>query len=90
MTKTLTVPQVADHFGISKWTVYRAIDSKQLRAYRVGQKLLRVTLEDAEAWLRSGDTTLPVQAAPIASDASKDDGWSRGGRDYAAAVIASK
>ena len=36
MDKLLTVPQAADKLSVSRWTVYRLIDSGALAAIRVG------------------------------------------------------
>jgi excisionase family DNA binding protein len=41
----LTVPEVADLFGVSERTVLREIDRGELRAFRVGVRNYRVDLE---------------------------------------------
>lgn len=45
--KYLTVEEVAARFRISKMTVYRMIDSGELRAYTFG-RLFRIKLVDVE------------------------------------------
>lgn len=66
----LTVPGVAALFAVSPRLVYRAIEAEQLRAYRLGGKLLRVKREDAEAWFE-GHCTQPAAGS---SAGSKADG----------------
>ena len=45
----LTVEQLADRFQLSPKTVYRALDRRELRAAKLGNRW-RIRLEDAERW----------------------------------------
>ncbi len=47
------VEAVADHLGVTKDTVYRWIDKKDLPAHRVG-RLLRFKLSEIDDWVRLG------------------------------------
>ena len=85
MDRAFTPQTLADHFAIERTMVYRAIHAKQLRAFRLGGKLLRITQEDAETWFRSRCTL--SEATP--SDGSKEPGSSPGARDRAAVAIVS-
>jgi excisionase family DNA binding protein len=45
----LTVDQLAERFQLSPKTVYRALESRELRAAKLGNRW-RIRLEDAERW----------------------------------------
>jgi excisionase family DNA binding protein len=45
----LTVEQLAEHFQLSPKTVYRALERRELRAAKLGNRW-RIRLEDAEQW----------------------------------------
>ena len=55
----LTVEQLADRFQLSPKTVYRALDRRELRAAKLGNRW-RIRLEDAERWF---DEHIPEGAA---------------------------
>ena len=46
----LTVAELAQHLGISKWTVYRLVRSQELPAVRVGERI-RFRPTDVDAYL---------------------------------------
>lgn len=62
--KNLTLKQAAEWYGVSERTLRRRISEGRLRAYRVGPRSIRVSVEDldelarriptAESWLREG------------------------------------
>lgn len=54
-THGMTVRQVADMLQVHPQTVQRWIREGQLDAYRVGDRLLRVTVDAVEAFLRERD-----------------------------------
>ena len=85
MSKPFTVSDLAEHFQCDPKTIYRAIKDRDLRAFRLGGKLLRILPEDAEAWLKKQSTL----SEPMTLDGSMDDGSSHGARDHAADVTAS-
>jgi excisionase family DNA binding protein len=45
----LTVEQLAERFQLSSKTVYRALERRELRAAKLGNRW-RIRLEDAERW----------------------------------------
>ena len=45
----LTVEQLAERFQLSPKTVYRALERRELRAAKLGNRW-RIRLEDAERW----------------------------------------
>jgi excisionase family DNA binding protein len=45
----LTVEQLAERFHLSPKTVYRALERRELRAAKLGNRW-RIRLEDAERW----------------------------------------
>jgi excisionase family DNA binding protein len=47
----LTVSEAARLLGVSRTTIWRWIDKGRLRAYRVGQRTIRIRDEDLEAQL---------------------------------------
>jgi excisionase family DNA binding protein len=56
-TKNLTMAEVAAWYGVSPRTIRRRIAEGRLKAYRVGPRAIRVSVEDLEA-----------MAEPIGSD----------------------
>jgi excisionase family DNA binding protein len=48
----LTIKQTAERLGVSAVAVARWIDKGQLPAYRLGGRLIRIKVEDADAMLR--------------------------------------
>ena len=85
MSKPFTPETLAEHLDVDRTMIYRAIKRGELRAWRLGGKLLRITREDAEAWLKSRST----RPEDMTSAGSATDGLSSGMRDSAAAVISS-
>lgn len=49
----VSVTDVAEHLGISRDTVYRWIEAKDLPAYRVGRHW-KLKLEEVDRWVREG------------------------------------
>ena len=49
----LTVNELAQHLGISRWTVYRLVRSHELPAVRVGERI-RFRPADVDAYLERG------------------------------------
>lgn len=54
-SEALTVQDVAAILRISKMSIYRAIERRELRAYRLGRSL-RIRRDDLEDYLRGADT----------------------------------
>lgn len=61
----VTVQQVADDLQVHERTVQRWIADGTLKALRVGPTLLRINVEDLEAFLRSGGATQAQDRAVI-------------------------
>ena len=85
MNRPFTPETLAAFLDVERTMIYLAIRRKELKAFRVGGRLLRIRREDADQWWQSRCTL----SEDTTSDGSKDDGSSRGARDSAAAVIAS-
>jgi excisionase family DNA binding protein len=51
----LSVDQTATELGVSRMSVYRLINRKELRAYRIG-RILNVDPDDITTYLRSVST----------------------------------
>lgn len=49
----VTVDEVASHLGITRDTVYRWLDSKDLPAHKVG-RVWRFKLAEIDEWVRKG------------------------------------
>jgi excisionase family DNA binding protein len=49
--KWIGIPELSEHLGISKETIYRMLKSESIPAYKVG-KLWRFKLSEIEAWMR--------------------------------------
>jgi len=47
----LTVEQVAKKLGVSKMSIYRWIASKELKAFRITRKTIRIKEEDLQIFL---------------------------------------
>ena len=45
--------ELARHLGVSKWTVYRLVRSREIRAVRVGERI-RFRPADVERYLERG------------------------------------
>ena len=48
----LTIPQAGDYLGSSESTIRRMIASGELRAYRFGERNVRIDVEDIHAILK--------------------------------------
>ena len=59
----LTVEQLAHGFQLSPKTVYRALERRELRAAKLGNRW-RIRVEDAERWF---DEHVPEEVAPAPS-----------------------
>lgn len=57
--RLVSVDAAADYLGVNPITVRRRIASGQLKAYRLGGRLIRVDMSDVDAMLRS----IPTGAA---------------------------
>ncbi len=55
-TRPLTVRQVAERVGISRYAVYDAIRDGKLIALRFSPKLIRVEVAEVERWLSGAST----------------------------------
>lgn len=51
MTVWLRIPDAAKRASVSEPTIRRAIATGQLKAYRVGPRLVRVRADDVDAWI---------------------------------------
>ena len=56
-TKKMTTQQVAEMYGVSRWTVRRWIAQGQLRALRLPNNTIRIERVDAEALYKLFDGT---------------------------------
>lgn len=54
--RPLTVRQVADQMGISRYAVYDAIRDGKLRALRFSPKLIRILPAEVERWVNGAST----------------------------------
>lgn len=70
----LSVAQVAERWQCSRDAVYDLINSGQLRAFRVGSKVLRLRLGDIEAWESGGDTKSDNTGLASSRDAPSPSG----------------
>jgi excisionase family DNA binding protein len=52
----LTVPEIADQLGVSRMTIYRAVNGDYLRSVRIGRSF-RVRTTWFEAWIEDGART---------------------------------
>jgi excisionase family DNA binding protein len=50
----MNVIQIAKHLGISKETIYRMLERKEIPAHRIG-KLWRFKSSEVDRWFRQGD-----------------------------------
>lgn len=50
----LTVEEVAKRFRVSKMTVYRAVESGELRSIKVGKRTVRIPEDAVEEWVSDG------------------------------------
>ena len=46
-----TIPQFANHVGLSEWTIRQEIKAGNLRARRIG-RAVRILDDDGAAWMR--------------------------------------
>lgn len=58
--RRISVHQAATLLDVSRMTVYRLIDRKELRAYRVGRSL-RIDPADIDTYLRGASTFLELE-----------------------------
>lgn len=70
---------LAARWGCSRQHVHDLIKGGELRAFRIGSKLLRISAEEVARW----------EAQSTGLESSKDSSSSRGGRGADAAAIAS-
>lgn len=49
----LSVVEIAKYLGVSKETIYRCLDKKEIPAHRVG-KLWKFDKVEVDAWVKSG------------------------------------
>jgi excisionase family DNA binding protein len=61
MSSLLTVRQAATLLGVSRWTLYRAIEQGSIRHVRLGPQTVRFRVEDLEALVRAR-TVEPIAA----------------------------
>src|SRR5687767_3553591 len=66
-TPYFTVAQAARRLRVSPSTIWRWIDAKKLRAYRIGEKTIRVRKEDLEAIVRPIDADSTADGVPAGS-----------------------
>ena len=59
MIGPISVSAAADRLGVSRWTIRRAIDRGDLRAFKVAGRAIRVEAADVDA------LAVPVPAAPL-------------------------
>lgn len=53
----LTVPQAAQELQVSRFTIYRLINNRELQAVKVGPRSTRITAEDLEKFKDQRRTT---------------------------------
>lgn len=51
--KWVSVPEIAEHLGISKETVYRWVDAKKIPAHKVG-KQWKFKITEVDLWVVNG------------------------------------
>ena len=78
MDKLLSLKRVMELLDISRQSVLRLIHSKQLRAYRISDKLYKVAESEVERYLRDCQTAsegyyLPKQKRGTMTDEQKAD-----------------
>ena len=61
----VSVDDVARHLAVTKDSIYRWIDAKQMPAHKVG-RLWKFKLSEVDDWIRSGG------AAPLATGGDED------------------
>lgn len=49
----VSVEQIAEHLGVTRDSIYRWIDSKNLPAHRVG-RLWKFKVSEVDDWIRTG------------------------------------
>jgi hypothetical protein len=76
---------MAAHYNVGPGMLYRAIKTQELKAFKLGGKLLRITKEDAEAWFKKHSTLSTNEPQSGAEGAVPH----RLMRDQAAAVLSS-
>jgi excisionase family DNA binding protein len=55
-TAYVTLPELAEYWGIGRKSVYRQVHEGALRAVRLGPRLVRVTVEEARRFERNAVT----------------------------------
>lgn len=53
MTRWCSVDEIAEHLGVTRDTIYRWINQKDLPAHRIG-RLWKFQLSEVDEWVRSG------------------------------------
>ncbi|MBN7412666.1 helix-turn-helix domain-containing protein [Mycobacteroides abscessus] len=56
MAQKISIPEVAEKFGVSPRTIRRYIAAGRLTAYRVGPRLIRVDVNEAQKQLLRSST----------------------------------
>lgn len=47
-----SVAQAADYAAVSHWTIRRRINDGTLTGYRMGARIIRVDLDEVDAWMQ--------------------------------------
>jgi excisionase family DNA binding protein len=58
--KNITLQEAAEHYGVSVKTIRRYIAEGRLRAYKLGSRTIRVSLDDVEALARPIPAAQPI------------------------------
>jgi excisionase family DNA binding protein len=89
-TLLLTTQEVAETLAIAPRTVYRLRDCGQLRAVRVGKRLVRFAAEDVQAFVERGrrrDELLDPRPYPPVVESELEHVEIRDGREYRVKVL---
>jgi excisionase family DNA binding protein len=70
-TRTYSVAEAAELFGVSTWTINRAIKRGELNALRFG-RVTRIPRIEVERLLGAEDATLTPEAPPCTTAGSAD------------------
>ena len=67
----VSVDQIAEHLGVTRDSIYRWIDRKNLPAHRVG-RLWKFQLSEVDDWVRAGGADEANSAALSKNDSRKN------------------
>lgn len=76
--KPFSVKQLAERLGCNQSHIYRMIENRQIKAFRFGGKLLRISAQEVERWentdhLKLDNTDLEASGETPAQSGKKKD-----------------